>query len=457
MAKITPLFSLKNLLVVSLALNVSLIWRAMHESEKWNFDGGFSLLKQQRRSVMAGFVLKEKQHVSDRTHLSLSSSPSPSPSSSLTSTNIQSQDGVERIINVDHGDPTMYEKYWQKVGDKTTIVIPGWQSLSYFSDISNLCWFLEPEFAKEVVRLHKVVGNARTENHHIVVGTGSTQLFQAALYALSSQDALEPISVVSAAPYYSSYPSITDCVKSGLYKWAGDAKRFNKDGPYIELVTSPNNPDGSVRQSVVNRSGGILVHDLAYYWPQYTSITYPADHDLMLFTVSKSTGHAGTRIGWALVKDTEVAKKMTKYIELNTIGVSKDSQLRAAKVLKFVSDSCKPSGSEDECFFEFSNQQMSTRWKQLRMAVQKSGLFNVPEFPSQFCTFLGRAFEPQPAFAWLKCEQEIEDCESFLKGNKILTRSGKHFGFSPKYVRISMLDRDENYNLFVERLSKILS
>lgn len=101
MAKITPLFSLKNLLVVSLALNVSLIWRAMHESEKWNFDVGFSLLKQQRRSVMAGFVLKEKQHVSERTHLSLSSSPSPSPSSSLTSTNIQSQDGVERIINVD--------------------------------------------------------------------------------------------------------------------------------------------------------------------------------------------------------------------------------------------------------------------------------------------------------------------------------------------------------------------
>lgn len=100
MAKITPLFSLKNLLVVSLALNVSLIWRAMHESEKCNFDSSFSL-QQQRRSVMAGCVLKEKEHVSERTHLSLSSSPSPSPSSSLTSTDIQSQDGGERIINVD--------------------------------------------------------------------------------------------------------------------------------------------------------------------------------------------------------------------------------------------------------------------------------------------------------------------------------------------------------------------
>lgn len=97
----------------------------------------------------------------------------------------------------------MYEKYWQQAGDKTTIVIPGWQSLSYFSDVSNICWFLEPEFAKQVVRLHKVVGNAMTENRHIVVGTGSTQLYQAVLYALSSHDASEPISVVSAAPYYS--------------------------------------------------------------------------------------------------------------------------------------------------------------------------------------------------------------------------------------------------------------
>ena len=39
------------------------------------------------------------------------------------------------------------------------------------------------------------------------------------------------------------------------------------------------------------------------------------------------------------MKDQEVAKKMTKFIEVNTIGVFKDSQLRAAKVLRVVSDS----------------------------------------------------------------------------------------------------------------------
>ena len=97
----------------------------------------------------------------------------------------------------------MYENYWEKIGEKTTIVIRGWHSMSYFSDINSICWFLEPEFAKQVVRLHKVVGNAETENRHIVVGTGSSQLYLAALFALSPQEATEPIHVISAAPYYS--------------------------------------------------------------------------------------------------------------------------------------------------------------------------------------------------------------------------------------------------------------
>ncbi|XP_017973799.1 PREDICTED: tryptophan aminotransferase-related protein 2 isoform X2 [Theobroma cacao] len=446
MAKFLSVFSVRNLLVLSLALNVSLVLRVLvlHDSQNGSFNGFF--FEKQNGP-------QEEAHASKRARLSSSVSSSSSSSSPLT----MAQGDQDRVINLDHGDPTMYENYWQKKGDETTIVIPGWQFMSYFSDPTSLCWFLEPEFAKQVVRLHKVVGNAVTENRHIVVGTGSTQLFQAALYALSPNTEAEPISVVSAAPYYSSYPVITDCLRSGLYKWAGDARSFSKNGPYIELVTSPNNPDGFVRHSIVNRSEGILIHDLAYYWPQYTPISSPANYDLMLFTVSKSTGHAGMRIGWALVKDEDVAKRMTKYIELNTIGVSKDSQLRAATVLKVISDSCERSDEEGDSFFEFSYHLMAKRWKQLREAVHQSGLFSVPDFPPQFCNFLNRVFEPQPAFAWVKCEGEIEDCESFLRGKKILTRGGKHFGVSPKYVRISMLDRDNNYDTFVERMSTIQS
>ncbi|KAF8390473.1 hypothetical protein HHK36_024999 [Tetracentron sinense] len=369
------------------------------------------------------------------------------------------EDRSKKVINFDHGDPTMFERFWQKMGDKSTVVISGWQLMSYFSDPKSLCWFLEPEFAKEIVKLHKLVRNAITDDRYILVGTGSMQLFQAALYALAPPDASKPIAVVAAAPYYNSYPLVTDYLKSGLYSWAGDAYTFDRDEPYIELVTSPNNPDGYMREAVVNRSGGMVIHDLAYYWPQYTPITSPADHDLMLFTVSKSTGHAGTRIGWALVKDKEVAKKMTKFIELNTIGVSKDSQLRAAKILQAISDNCQHLGNHDDgkSFFKHSHRLMTKRWEGLRDAVRQSGLFSLPEFQPRFCNYLDRVAEPHPAFAWLKCEGDIEDCESFLRGHQIITRSGKHFGADSTYVRVSMLDRDETFNLFLERLSHINS
>ncbi|KAG5580674.1 hypothetical protein H5410_051301 [Solanum commersonii] len=94
-----------------------------------------------------------------------------------------------------------------------------------------------------------VVGNAIIDYHYIVVGTGSSQLMQATLYALSPTDQLEPISVVSATPFY-----------------------------------------------------------------LYTAITSIANHNVMLFTISKCTGHAGSRIGWAPVKDKEVVRKMTNFM-----------------------------------------------------------------------------------------------------------------------------------------------
>ncbi|KAL2484513.1 L-tryptophan--pyruvate aminotransferase 1 [Abeliophyllum distichum] len=365
---------------------------------------------------------------------------------------------ADSIINLDHGDPTMYESYWRKLGNMCTVMFTGYQSLSYFANPKNLCWFLEPKLEEEIKKLHNVVGNATVEGYHIVVGTGSSQLIQAVLYALSDPlNEANPISVVSAAPYYSSYSEVANFVRSGLHKWAGDAHTFDKDGSYIEMVTSPNNPDGAIREPVVNKAQGMLVHDLAYYWPQYTPITGPADYDIMLFTVSKCTGHAGSRIGWALVRDINVARKMVKFIEINTIGVSKEAQQRAAKILEVISDSCsqtvRPPDQLDN-FFEYGQHLLTERWKKLKDLVKFNELFTLPKFPLQYCNFTGDFTEAHPAFAWMKCEEEV-DCEKLLRGHKILTRSGKRFGSDQKYARISMMSRDEEFDLFVQRLSSI--
>ncbi|KAJ3704735.1 hypothetical protein LUZ61_008440 [Rhynchospora tenuis] len=351
----------------------------------------------------------------------------------------------------------MFEPLWKEVGDNATVTISGWEKMSYTSCDENICWFLEPEFASEVLRLHKIVNNAATNGRHIIVGVGSTQMIHATLHALGAIKDRHPVNVVSAAPYYSMYPGIVDLMKSGLYHWAGDAAAFRGDDNFIELVCSPNNPDGTIRHAILGNEAGKRVHDMAYYWPQYTPMRGLADHDIMLFTLSKATGHAGTRIGWALVKDKEVACEMAKFITLNTIGVSKDSQVRAATILKVISDGYefpKPNGAVQ--FFHFGRHQLADRWRRLRQAVEKSGQFSLPRFSPEFCEFFKEHAETYPGFAWLRCEdQKINDCEGFFKRINVLTRSGKYFGVGPEYVRISMLDTDGNFDAFIKRISSL--
>ena len=49
----------------------------------------------------------------------------------------------------------------------------------------------------------------------------------------------------------------------------------------------------------------------------------------------------------------------------------------------------------------------------------------------------------------------MEDCAAFLRGHKILTRCGSQFGADPRYVRVSMLDRDDAFDFFVRRLASL--
>jgi L-tryptophan---pyruvate aminotransferase len=88
------------------------------------------------------------------------------------------------------------------------------------------------------------------------------------------------------------------------------------------------------------------------------------------------------------VKDRDVARKMAKFIELNTIGVSKDSQLRAAKVLRAVSDAYElPEAGGARRLFDYGRRKMVERWRMLRGAAAASGIFSLPEETSAFCNF----------------------------------------------------------------------
>lgn len=92
MVKIPSFFSLKHFLVLSLALNVSLVMRVIFENEKQGPLFGFSMLK------LRGSSMADRQ-VRQRTLLSTSYSSSSSSSAKTTLAEVE--DDQERIVNLD--------------------------------------------------------------------------------------------------------------------------------------------------------------------------------------------------------------------------------------------------------------------------------------------------------------------------------------------------------------------
>lgn len=102
---------------------------------------------------------------------------------------------------------------------------------------------------------------------------------------------------------------------------------------------------------------------------------------------------------WAFVKDEEIARKMVKFIEYSSIGVSKDSQLRAAKIMGVICESYQDFKSCDhnsENFFEFAHRVLAQRWERLRDVIQQNNVFTLPNYPPQYCIFNGNLTQSYP-------------------------------------------------------------
>jgi L-tryptophan--pyruvate aminotransferase len=84
------------------------------------------------------------------------------------------------------------------------------------------------------------------------------------------------------------------------------------------------------------------------------------------------------------VKDPEVAKKMVYFVDRSAIGVSRDSQLRAAKILSNDDDDKNTTRLD---LFDFAQRLMADRWRALRTVVASTGAFSLPEETSGYCTF----------------------------------------------------------------------
>ncbi|XP_038979371.1 tryptophan aminotransferase-related protein 3-like [Phoenix dactylifera] len=352
------------------------------------------------------------------------------------------------------GDPLFLEPYWQQHAASSAVVFSGWHRMSYRTTGD---YFISVELEKHIRLLHEAVGNAVTDGRFIVFGSGSTQLLNALVYALSPENASTPASVVATAPYYALYKLQTDLFDRREYEWKGvTSKWVNASvasmGNFIEFVTSPNNPDGRLLQSVLG--GSSVIYDHAYYWPHFTAIPAPADEDVMIFTASKVTGHASSRFGWAVIKDEKVYQKATEYMQLNTMGVSRDTQLRVLKLVKVMLAEMRGEGG----IFEFGHKTTRERWSKLSKVISSSNRFSLQQLSPLYCTYFKKIIDPSPAYAWLKCEMEGDvDCSAVLREAGIISRAGAVFEASSRYARLSLIKTQDDVDLLLQRMEALVS
>ncbi|KAL2497035.1 Tryptophan aminotransferase-related protein 4 [Abeliophyllum distichum] len=356
------------------------------------------------------------------------------------------------VANADSGDPLFLEPFWMQHAESSALLVAGWHRMSYgFADQSSMSQVLQ----NHILKVHSISRNAITKGKYLVFGAGSTQLLSAAVFALSLNSS-SLARVVAASPYYPVYKTQTDFFETAHFEFQGDAllmkRSSNSTGNVIEFVTSPNNPDGLLRKAVLQGSSVNAIYDHAYYWPHFTAIPAPADEDVMIFTISKLTGHAGSRFGWALVKDEVVYLNMLKYMQLAELGVSRDTQLRALQLLKVVLEG---DGRE---IFHFAYEKMRDRWENISQIVSLSKRYTIQDIPPQYCNFFEKVRGPSPAYVWLKCEREEDtNCNAVLRGANIIGRLGSLFNASDRYVRLSLLKRDDDFNLLLYRLKELVS
>ncbi|GJR00403.1 tryptophan aminotransferase-related protein 3-like protein [Tanacetum coccineum] len=311
------------------------------------------------------------------------------------------------------GDPIFMEEFWMQNAENSAVVISGWHRMSYWYNDDTM---MSTELEKYIRQLHSLVGNANTEGRYIVFGLGAIQLLSAAVYALSSQKSSSPPTVVASAPFYQLF-KFQSMLFNSNFEDANSWKSNNSsdDADVIEFVTSPSNPGGELKTSVV---GGNSVYDHVYFWPHFTPIPSPSDHDIMIFSLSKLTGHAGTRFGWAVIKDKDVYDKVSTYIKVADLGISKDSQLRALKLIKVV--------------------------------VEDDGRSEI--------LYTATSLTKSPAYAWIKCERDEDvDCAAILEAGNILGTSGSTFSDDDRYVRLNLMKSNDDFNLLMQRLNELVA
>ncbi len=248
------------------------------------------------------------------------------------------------------------------------------------------------------------------ESKHIVITNGAKQALAAAFYAF--RETKRKDAVIHKAPYWPSYPTLARM--NGLSFIAGGPGAFTQE---VDVLTSPNNPDGSQCEQRVSCD----VWDAVYAHSLYGWNGIEPYYKIRVGSASKLLGLSGVRIGWAITDDRHYADSMRRYVELTTSGVSSLAQEYLTWALKHVNKH-----NPVECF----------------AAARRETLQNGHSFKQLLGKHMER-IKGVPAdgagmFAWVR----PKDPEAFLNAcqeAKVAVVTGIACGVDNDWVRLNMM------------------
>jgi len=327
-------------------------------------------------------------------------------------------------LNMDRGIYLM-ESLWRNHTDKLEIGLSeqNCYNLQGLDELRNL-----------TVELHNNISphGRYLTSRKLIFGIGATQCLHAAIYAMRIKYGVNKVTTTT--PGYYEYKTMVDMFHP--LEWV-DTSETSSD-KLLEIVCTPNNPDGRIQSA--STSSTYLIHDRVNHWPWfYPEITQFHQEDfskdeISIFSYPKILGFSGSRVGYAWVKDPEIARLMKSYIVYNTHGLCTEGQLKCLKAIRILLPIL-------DTYTNTLINYCKDRWSLL---VDSVGVYNYMN--SEQITLFNRSGPT----AWIRCPKPAK--EWLLEKFNIIATYGPEYGESEYYARLNMLAMPNEFDEFISRL-----
>lgn len=178
---------------------------------------------------------------------------------------------------------------------------------------------------------------------------------------------------------------------------------------------------------------------MVYYWPHIVPMqsSLPS-FDLMVFSLSKLTGMAQSRLGWALIRDQSLAFGTIGPSSIETYGVSAESQFRGARIMAHLA-------LDQSAYFGILYGQITARWTQLQNMFQQAAS---NRFQLQ---------STQGFWVWIACLLPTDDCNQVFLDAGIKGRFGAGETGVSGHIRLSVMGRPSAWNVLSGRIQILLN